>query len=619
MPPFMNRTACSLTLLLAVASPAWCTDPNSAEAPAPPAIRDTVVVSASLTPAELDQTTRDVTVIPGDALRRLPVRRVTDVLALAAAVDFRPAVAGGLFGDIHLRGSNSAGVVVCIDGMRWNDPQTAHFNMELPVPPELIERVEIQTGSNSVFFGADAVGGVVNIITRRTGPDHVRLEASGGSFGSAGASAAGTVELGSGVARVYGGLSRSDGFTVNRDYRLGQVWASFTQPHRLGETALAYGHLDNAFGAQGFYGPYPSWEHTRSHGLFWSNTLTGGPFRAAPTRVDLWWRLHQDDYVLVRDHPEFYRNRHDNRTLQFQVHSVAADTPRVRCTAGLELRHADLTSDRLGDHGAGQAAGMLEAQWRPAPPYIVQGTLRVDHFTGYGTVWTPGLGVAWLPASNWKLRAFAGKAFRTPSFTELYYWSPANQGNPDLAPERAVTVEGGADWYGASGASVSATVFVRRDDEMIDWIRPVPADPWRAANVGRATVTGGAIQAAVPLGEQLRVQAGYACNDLAPAAAVDYESKYALDYLRHHLSVQLAGSWGPDVSWSVSVHHKVRAGVDDRYTLLAAQAARRWSMFELYVRAENLLGEDYQEMQGVPMPGRACYAGLRMELPLATR
>lgn len=614
----MNRTACILILLLAAARAAGCAEPDSAEAPPAPAIRDTVVVSASLAPAELDQATRDVTVIPGEALRRLPVRRVTDVLALAATVDFRPAVAGGLFGDIHIRGSNAAGVVVCVDGMRWNDPQTAHFNMELPVPPELIERVEIQTGSNSVFFGADAVGGVVNIITRRTGPERVRLEASGGSFGSAGASAAGTVRLGSGVAQIYGGVSRSDGFMVNRDYRLGQVWASFTQPHRLGESALAYGHLDNAFGAQGFYGPYPSWEHTRSHGLLWSNALTGGLFRAAPTRVDLWWRLHQDDYILVRDHPELYRNRHENRTLQLQVHSVAADTPRFRLTAGLELRHAALTSNRLGDHGTDQAAGMLEAQWRPAPQYLVQGTLRADHFTGYGTVWTPGLGVAWLPDGNWKLRAFVGKAFRTPSFTELYYWSPANQGNPDLAPERAVTLEGGADWYGASGACVSATAFVRRDDEMIDWIRTAPADPWRAANVGRATVAGGAIQAAAPLGERLRVQAGYAYNELAPVAAVDYESKYALDYCRHHVSVQFAGSWGPAVTWSISVHHKVRAGVDDRYTLLAAQAARRWHLFELYVRAENLLGEDYQEMQGVPMPGRAVYAGLRMELPLPT-
>jgi len=275
----MNRAARSLMLLLAIASPAWCASPPPADDPIPPAIRDTVIVSASLVPAELDQATRDVTVIPGDTLRRWPVRRVTDVLALAAAVDFQPAVAGGLFGDIHLRGSNAAGVVVCIDGVRWNDPQTAHFNMELPVPPELIERVEIQTGSNSVFFGADAVGGVVNIITRQTGPDRVRLEVSGGSFGSAGASAAGTVRLGSGVAQIYGGLSRSDGFMVNRDYRLGQVWVGFTQPHRLGETAVAYGHLDNAFGAQGFYGPYPSWEHTRSHGLFWRNALTGGPFR----------------------------------------------------------------------------------------------------------------------------------------------------------------------------------------------------------------------------------------------------------------------------------------------------------------------------------------------------
>jgi iron complex outermembrane receptor protein len=613
----MNRTVC-LILLSALIAPV-SGFPRSSDSPPAPEIRETVVVSASLAPAELGQATREVVVIPGDVMRRWPVQRVTDVLALAAVVDLRPSVAGGLFGDIYLRAASSAGVLVCVDGMRWNDPQTAHFNMEIPVPLELVERVEILTGASSVFFGADAVGGVVNIITRRTAPDGARLAVSGGSFGTAGGAVTASAGLGSGHALVYGGLSRSDGFMPNRDYRLGQVWAGFTQPHSLGSAEISYGHLDSAFGAQGFYGPYPSYEHTRSHGLVWRNSLSAGFFRRRPTRVDLSWRRHDDDYILVRDHPELYRNRHENQTVQLLVHSLAADTPHFLCAAGFELRRDALASARLGDHSTGQAAGMVEFQWLPDTRTVLQGTLRVDHFSRYGTVWTPGLGLAWRPAERWKLRAFAGKAFRAPSFTELYYWSPSNQGNPALLPERAATLEGGADWFGAAGSQVSGTAFVRWDREMVDWIRVGPLEPWRAANIGRAAVAGGSIHAARPLAAGLRLQGGYALNGLALGQPVDFESKYVLDYCRHHLAAQLTGAWGAATTWSVSVHHKVRAGVDRRYTLLAARAARRWRNLEFHVRAENLLNESYEEVLGVPMPGRAVYGGVSVDLTAGAR
>ena len=208
-----ERIPVSIALLLLLTGSGRPAD--AAEIPVAPS--ETVVVTASLSAETLGRVNREVLVLEGEELRQLPVRTVDDLLAFLPPVDVRPRVPGGLFGDVSLRAAGESGVLICIDGIRWNDPQTGHFNLEIPVPIELIERVEVLSGCQSIFYGSDAVGGVINIITRRELPPQAGLHLSGGSFGTAGLAALGAGRVGRVRGHAFGSWSRSDGFAANRD------------------------------------------------------------------------------------------------------------------------------------------------------------------------------------------------------------------------------------------------------------------------------------------------------------------------------------------------------------------------------------------------------------------
>ena len=209
----------------------------------------TVTVTSALAPGAQAQITREVLVLEAETLRALPATTIGEALALAASLDLQPRVPGALFGDLRMRGTHYAGVLVCIDGVRWNDPQTGHFNLEIPVPLEMVERVEVLTGSQCAFFGSEAVGGVINVVTRR--PDarrEARLE--GGSFGSASGAALAEGTEGSWRGRAFGGYARSDGFTANRDFASTQAVAEGDRELPQGHLRALYTCLDQRFGAQ---------------------------------------------------------------------------------------------------------------------------------------------------------------------------------------------------------------------------------------------------------------------------------------------------------------------------------------------------------------------------------
>ena len=175
------------------------------------AYRQTVVVTAAATPVELGTVTRSVVVITREQIRALPVASIADVLRLASSMDVRARGERGVQSDFAVRGAGFGQMLVLVDGVRINDAQSGHHNGDIPVPIELIDRVEILYGAGSSLFGADAFGGSVNVITRRA-PPKPSVSAGGGSFGSARIS--GTAGLASGpVSETVGASFDRSGVT----------------------------------------------------------------------------------------------------------------------------------------------------------------------------------------------------------------------------------------------------------------------------------------------------------------------------------------------------------------------------------------------------------------------
>ena len=211
--------------------------------------RQTVVVTAAATPAELGTVTRSVTVITREQIAALPLPSIADLLRLASSIDVRARGERGVQTDFSVRGAGFGQMLVLIDGIRINDAQSGHHNGDIPVPLDAIERVEVMYGPGSSLFGADAFGGTVNVITRH-GAAPPTITVGGGSFASA--SCADRPAWRTSADRSRGGsFDRSGGFIDGRDFKTAMVGS------RTGfgpATTVSVTYLWKEFGARNFYG-----------------------------------------------------------------------------------------------------------------------------------------------------------------------------------------------------------------------------------------------------------------------------------------------------------------------------------------------------------------------------
>src|SRR6476660_4857672 len=180
--------------------------------------RQTVVVTAAATPAELGTVTRSMTVITHDQIAALPLPSIADVLRLASSIDVRARGERGVQTDFSVRGAAFGEMLVLVDGVRINDAQSGHHNGDIPVPLDGIERIEVMYGPGSSLFGADAFGGTINVITRR-GATPPTMTAGGGSFGSAQVRGQASFGQDAVAEAVSGSFDRSGGFIDGRDFK----------------------------------------------------------------------------------------------------------------------------------------------------------------------------------------------------------------------------------------------------------------------------------------------------------------------------------------------------------------------------------------------------------------
>ena len=570
------------------------------------AYRQTVVVTAATTPLELADSARALTVISREEISALPVSSVADVLRLVASVDVRARGVRGTQSDFAIRGASFGQMLVLVDGVRLNDVQSGHHNGDIPVPLDSVERIEILHGPGSSFFGADAFGGTVNVITRgQTGPS--RLAVTAGSFDTAGAGGAFALRGARIAQTVAGSFERSAGFMYDRDFNNAIVHGRTSFGDRTGVTVSA---LRREFGANNFYGgnaPSREWtnqtlvafDHRTEKRAGWSLAVDGA------------YRTHGDRFVFDQLNPARSDNRHRTHAAIGRL-GATHEEARHLLSFGVEGGNDWIRSTNLGDHELSRISGFV--QWRQAlgPRTQLSAALRADVYSEFGDAWNPSLEFSWWATKAVKLRASTGRAFRVPTFTERYYSDPANLARADVQPEHAWAGEGGVDVALPGGMLVQATAFRRADRDVIDWLRETPADRWQTYNI-RAIDTVG-VEAGVRrrFGSGVFLLADYTWLDL-DAPDVTQLSKYALDYAPH--SLVAAGSvtlpWRLRVAPRVELKRRTRSTGSDNYVLLDVRGGFRLStLLDVYVDGLNLLDQSYSEIAGVPMPGAAVMVSL---------
>lgn len=524
-----------------------------------------------------------------------------DVLKLDPSIDVRQRAPNGIQADVSVRGATFAQTLVLLNGRRMNDAQSGHHNLDLPVPLEGLEMVETLRGSGSTLYGSDALGGVTQFRASPPEKTEIKLRAALGNFGVNQERVSAAWVRGRLLEHVAVSRDFSTGFAPDRDYRNLSAWSGTQWKARRGVTSLDLGYSDKPFGADQFYGNYPSWERTKT----WyagARHMFGEATEAAFA-----YRRHTDLFLLYRYRPEVYRNDHIAESWQGSLRRRQRLSGSANLYFGAEGYGDEIFSTNLGSHDRQRVAGYVAGDVRTLGRFSLNAGVRTESYRGLFDQVSPALsGGYWINRSI-KARASVSRAFRLPTYTDLYYRDPANAGNPNLRAESAWNYEGGIEWRPSRSTRVEAAVFRREDKDVIDYVRAKTSDIWRATNFQHLSFTG------FEGGISFRWKASlidlrYTGLHGVSNAVQGFQSKYVFNYPIHSGLVSWQGNYR-------GVAARTRLGVLERqgrapYAAWDIYGARSGGRIRPFLQLTNLTGTTYQEIAGVAMPGFGVVGGV---------
>jgi vitamin B12 transporter len=570
---------------------------------------ETLIVTATRNPAPADTLLAPVAVIARDTLSRSLSPDITDLLRFEAGVDVARTGGPGQPVSVFIRGAESNHTLVLIDGVRMN-PGTVGSAALQNVPPNLIERIEIVKGPRSTLYGSDAIGGVINLITRRAEPG-LRLEAEAGAgdydtrHGNLHASWAGEhSEFGADFAYID-----SDGFPTrtldSTDRGFENVAMNVHGRAELGPLDVRLRHWQ----AQG-----------RSEYSDFFLTPVDQDFRNAVTAItfehavaDLWRsRLtasRMQDRIVQNDSDDHLETERYALDWQNDFRFAAGHL----LTAGLLVQREDATSESFGlgfDTRTDVTNIYLQDQLDLGRHRVLLAAGLTDHET-FGQEFTWNAEYGYGLTARTRLTLAGGTAFRAPDAADRFGFA----GNPDLDPERSLGFEIGMRHELGERHVLTLSAFENRIDDLIEFVvtDPVTFDG-ELRNVDSARIRG--LEAGYEyLGEAWRLRAQMSLQ--RPENRSTGED--LLRRARESFTIGATRAFGPVEVGLDLLYAGPRKDigfpdpVDMSSYVLANLAVRAQltRMLSLIANVENLLDEDYELASSYNTPDRSVFFALR--------
>ncbi len=579
-------------------------------------VTQSVTVTTTVEPLPLSESNRSVQILDTRA-QPLLFNSVVDYLRLDSSLNLQSRTPAGVQSDLSIRGTTFEQSLILLNGLRIDDPETSHLNLDIPVPLDAVSRIEVLHGSGSTFYGSDAIGGAVNLITAQpaVSPTGRRFsltaKAGGGNYSSAEQSFRADYAAKPFSTQLSGSRDTSAGFMADRNYASNAIASETWLNLKPGTTDILLAASDRPYGANQFYGPYPSWERTK--GWFGSIQQQLG----ARTAASFAYRRHTDMFVLFVNNPRIYENNHATTAWQSALRRADNLATNVTLSYGLEANGDGIQSTNLGRHARNRGAGYGNLSLRSLGRFSLSLGAREEIFSGGNTVFSPSAAVAFTLTHTVRLRASTGHGFRLPTYLDLYYADPTTIGNPNLKPESSWSYEGGLDWTPANGRlTLTATGFSLRQKDGIDYSKYSLSAPWQATNVGNFDFTGAETQLRLRLPGTQRIDLSYtAARAGSPPAGLI--SKYAFNYAAQNAIFAWTGDL-PGVLHQITARTQVsviQKTTQTAYPLWDISLARNTGRLRPYVRLLNLSNTGYQEIPGVPLQGRTIMAGTAFTWP----
>jgi iron complex outermembrane receptor protein len=508
-----------------------------------------------------------------------PVQSLDNLLESVPGLDVRQRGSDGIQADISIRGGTFDQAVILLNGFNISDPQTGHFSLDLPFTLSDVRRVEILQGSGSRIWGSNAFSGVINVVTTPSflqPSQKVSAHFGVGSFGRQHAS----LSLEKANTRWQSSASisaqKSDGYRANTDYThvSAYVQTAYTDVH-AGLFQVQAGYQQKAFGANSFYSlAYPN-QFERTKTLFaafdWKKRLG-----TALLSAQIGERVHHDRFELFRDFhqaPGWYtgHNYHLNNSTQADLHLLQPGRF-GKTTVGMSFRDERILSNVLGTRRKDTLSDPMDKDGaftregnRTLYRFYADHSFRwktlsasagfsANTQAGYKPFLTGGADAALRFARHYTAGASLSNTYRIPSFTDLYYSSKSQMGNPYLKPERSTTLEASLD-YSDGRLKMRGVAYHRWGKDVIDWVKhPSTLTPdtalWHARNETSIQATGVDLTTEYTWGKGLLRKVTVVYSTLSmDKQALGYDSKYALDYLRQKLGVRVEHALWKSARW----------------------------------------------------------------------
>jgi vitamin B12 transporter len=446
---------------------------------------DAVTITATRSPQKISETGRSITVIEGSRFNNLPVQSVDELLRYVPGIEVQSRGPMGAQSDIVMRGGTFQQVLVLLDGVKINDPITGHFNGNLPIAPFEIQRIEVLRGPAASVYGAEAVGGVINIIThsfhkhetvkKTEGKTTLALGQYGLVMAEGGVRKTGpkwNLSAGALSNSTYGQKLRGDnrGFIYNHTF---SASASLALKNNW-QLSLRSSYDNRRFAAQNFYTTFLSDTARETVNKFWNQAQLKQVKDGRLRQADLMYKSTTDDFLF---NSNSIPNNNRSNSFFFQYLESKRINNRLTLNGGVQLDRRAIRSNDRGNHATHRGSlfgGGLYSykQWRFSP------SLRVDWDENYKGALLPQFNVAYL-MPKMTLRANAGRAIRGADFTERFnnFNKPivtgGSIGNPNLGAENSWSYEAGFDYIPTNDLRITFSGFYRDQQDVIDFV-PTP-------------------------------------------------------------------------------------------------------------------------------------------------
>jgi vitamin B12 transporter len=629
-----------------------------APAPAPPQPAE-VVVTADREPEPISRTGSSIGVIKGETLATSNPGSLVDVLRTVPGVDVSESGGPGSTTNIRLRGANTGQTLVMIDGIRINDPTAASGDFDFSMfAPSAIERIEVLKGPQSALYGSDAMGGVVNIITKKgSGPAQFNVRTEAGSYGTAVTNGSMTGSSGPWSYAVTGGGQHSNGFS-RFGYRIPPLEAKYGPLEsdgfdRVGGSArVSYDAGEGVRLETGMLSSFTRSAYDQSTGTF-----PDTPSSATRQLDQVWGRASVDTLGGILAHSLNVFDTHIDRSFNdvtYRINKLPQNTTSVVSdfignSTGAEyqgnLKLGPLGSLIVGSRTQHETADTYLTNLLPVPGPRIALLGKAQDTNSVFTLWQVPIGdrlnitlggrvddvvdVArfdtWrataaytISETGTKFHASAGTGAKAPTLFQLY--DPSN-GTPGLKPEQSFGYDAGIDQSLFNGRVIaSVTGFSNDFSNLINFVSSTPTAPCTGiqsgcyVNVARAETSGLEVGTTIDILPGLvKFNAAYTylhAIDLATGLVLARRPKNLALFT---LTITPTDRWliEPRVL-TVSKRYSSAGQTSqvDAYTRVDLYTEykldKNWKVF---ARGENILNEHYQEVFNFGTTGPAAYAG----------